>query len=179
MKSARFSVRRIRSVIVSLLLCGFFSAITATSFALTLTFASNSPPSGLKGDAETIYLEELEKAANGKITIKPFWAESLLKGTEIMKGIQDGIVDIGQINIAFEPRRLMRNSAMILITEGPVGYANRMAAFHRIYDEVPELNEEFAKFQQRVVYMYNLTSIGMCFFCGDLGLDPGQCGGIR
>lgn len=131
--------------------------------AVTLTFASNSPPSGLKGEAEKIFLEELEKASGGELSIKPFWAESLLKGKEILKGVENGIVDMGQINIAFSWKRLMRNSALLLTNEGPVNYSNKMKAFKRIYDEVPELNDEFGKYKQRIVYMYTLTAISTCF----------------
>lgn len=130
--------------------------------AVTLTFASNSPPSGLKGNAEKIFLEELEKAAGGKLTVKPFWAESLLKGKEILKGIENGIVDMGQVNIAFAWKRLMRNSSLLLIDEGPVKYTNKMRAFKRIYDEVPELTREFGKYKQHIVYLYTLTAVSTC-----------------
>jgi len=143
------------------LLC-LLSVPTFNAEAITLTFASNSPPSGLKGDAEKIFLEELEKASGGKLTIKPFWAESLLKGQEILKGINDGIVDMGQVNIAFDWKRLLQNSSLLLIDEGPVQYANKMKAFKRIYAEVPELTEEFGKFKQRIVYLYTLTAVGTC-----------------
>ncbi|MBU2649027.1 TRAP transporter substrate-binding protein DctP [bacterium] len=145
-----------------LFLIGIVSVSATTAEAVTLTFASNSPPSGLKGDAEKIFLEELEKAAGGELTIKPFWAESLLKGKEILKGVENGIVDMGQVNIAFSWKRLMRNSGLLLTNEGPVRYPNKMKTFKRIYAEVPELNEEFNKYKQQTVYMYTLTSISTC-----------------
>lgn len=142
-----------------------FILIVAASFtvnAVTLTFASNSPPSGLKGEAEKIFLEELEKAADGRLSIKPFWAESLLKGQEILKGVENGIVDMGQINIAFSWKRLMRNSGLLLTNVGPVEYNNKMKAFQRMYDEIPELEEEFGNFKQKIVYMYTLTNVSTC-----------------
>jgi TRAP-type C4-dicarboxylate transport system substrate-binding protein len=149
-------------VVITLFLLSMIMIHASETEAVTLTFASNSPPSGLKGDAETIFIEELEKASGGKITVKPFWAESLLKGKEILKGIENGIVDMGQVNIAFAWKRLMRNSGLLLTNEGPVQYSNKMKAFKRIYDEVPELSEEFKKYKQRTVYMYTLTSISTC-----------------
>lgn len=161
--STAYSFKRALGVLTAGLF--LFCTVSVTAFnaeAVTLTFASNSPPSGLKGSAEKIYLEELEKASGGKLTIKPFWAESLLKGKEILKGIENGIVDMGQVNIAFAWKRLMRNSSLLLTNEGPVEYTNKMRAFKRIYDEVPELTQEFDKYKQRIVYLYTLTAVSTC-----------------
>lgn len=131
--------------------------------ALTLTFATNTPPSNnMRGDAESIFIEELEKASGGKIKIKAFWAESLLKNKEILKGVADGIVDMGHVNIAHNPKRLVRNTAFILTNEGPTQYENKMRAFRRAYAEIPELTAEIRRFKQRTVYMYNTSAAGIC-----------------
>jgi len=159
MKNSHYLRKAIGTIATALFLFSLISISAATAEAVTLTFASNSPPSGLKGDAEKIFIEELEKAGKGKITVKPFWAESLLKGKEILKGIENGIVDMGQVNIAFAWKRLMRNSSLLLIADGPVQYRNKMKTFNRIYDEIPELKNEFKKYKQHTVYMYTLTNI--------------------
>ncbi len=100
-------------------LCGaaFFMS-PAMAEEITLTFATNSPPTGLKGDAETIFIEELEKASGGKIKVKPFWAESLLNINEMLKGISDGVVDMGYVNVAYYPKRLIRNSGILTARPG-------------------------------------------------------------
>ena len=159
MKNSHPFKKAIGFIATALFLLSIISVSATTIEAVTLTFASNSPPSGLKGDAEKIFIEELEKAGKGKIIVKAFWAESLLKGKEILKGIENGIVDMGQVNIAFAWKRLMRNSSLLLIADGPVQYRNKMKTFNRIYDEIPELKNEFKKYKQRTVYMYTLTNI--------------------
>jgi len=130
---------------------------------ITLTFATNNPPTGLKGDAEKIFIEELEKASNGKIKVKPFWAGSLLNIKEMLKGISDGIVDMGYVNVAYYPKKLTLNSGILLVDQGPVSYTNKINAFKRIYNEIPELKAEIEKFNQKIVYTYTMSPVGWCF----------------
>jgi len=146
--------------IFSLVIFGFNTALAKT---ITLTFATNNPPAGLKGDAEKIFIEELEKASNGQIKVKPFWAGSLLNIKEMLKGISDGIVDMGYVNVAYYPKKLTLNSGILLVDQGPVNYQNKINAFRRIYTEIPELKAEIEKFNQKIVYMYTMSPVGWCF----------------
>lgn len=146
--------------IFSLVIFGSSAALAET---VTLTFATNNPPAGLKGDAEKIFIEELEKASNGQIEVKPFWAGSLLNIKEMLKGISDGIVDMGYVNVAYYPKKLTLNSGILLVDQGPVSYQNKITAFKRIYTEIPELTAEIEKFNQKIVYMYTMSPVGWCF----------------
>lgn len=141
----------------------FLCSTSLMAKTITLTFATNNPPTGLKGDAEQIFIEELEKASNGMIKVKPFWAGSLLNIKEMLKGISDGIVDMGYVNVAYYPKKLTLNSGILLVDQGPVGYTNKINAFKRIYNEIPELTAEIEKFNQKIVYTYTMSPVGWCF----------------
>ena len=141
----------------------FLGSLPVMAKTVTLTFATNNPPAGLKGDAEKIFIEELEKASTGEIKVKPFWAGSLLNIKEMLKGISDGVVDMGYVNVAYYPKKLTLNSGILLVDKGPVSYSNKINAFKRIYTEIPELREEIEKYDQKIVYTYTMSPVGWCF----------------
>ena len=93
-----------------LILCVFVGASIASEETIKLTLADNTPPTGLRGEGVKLFLEEIEKQTNGRVQIDVFWAESLMKGKEILKGVKDGIVDIGFINTAYYPGQLVVDS---------------------------------------------------------------------
>ncbi|PIE66282.1 MAG: hypothetical protein CSA26_01170 [Desulfobacterales bacterium] len=119
------------------------------------TFATNCPENTMRGVAEKQFLEELEKLSNGQIKIMPYWAQSLVKGKEILKSVQDGVVDLGFINVNYYPKRLLLNGATGLMEQGPTTYENMIGVYNTIYEKVPELTEEFLKYKQRPVYIYS------------------------
>ena len=81
---------------------------------ITLTYATNTAPTGLRGVAEKMFVDEIEKQTNGEVKVRAFWGESLLKGKEILKGVQDGVADMGHVNINYYPKRLLLNSGIML-----------------------------------------------------------------
>ena len=42
--------------------------------AVTLTYASNGPEQSVRGYAEKLFLDEIEKQSNGQIKVTPFWS---------------------------------------------------------------------------------------------------------
>ncbi|WP_136799660.1 MULTISPECIES: TRAP transporter substrate-binding protein [Desulfosediminicola] len=140
-------------------LTAFCIAATSASMAYakkyTFTFATNAPENTMRGVAEKQFIEELESLSDGKIKVVPYWAESLVKGKEILKSVQDGVVDFGFININYYPNRLLLNGATGMLEEGPTQYENMIGVYEDIYATIPELNEEFLKYKQRPVYIYS------------------------
>lgn len=124
---------------------------------VTLNFATNTPPNNMRGEAESIFLEELDKASDGSISVVPYWGASLMEGREILGGVRDGVADIGFVNINYYPNQLLLNSAYNLFPKGPSTYDNITWAFDQMYETIPELNQEFADQNQRIVYKYGVT----------------------
>ena len=128
-------------------------AMTAAA-AETLTYATNTAPTGLRGAAEQGFLDALVEVSNGEITVVPYWGASVMQGDEILGGVSNGVADMGYININYYPNRLLLNGAFQLFPEGPESYADIISVYHTIYDQVPELSEEFANQGQRIIYIY-------------------------
>ncbi|WP_099826470.1 TRAP transporter substrate-binding protein [Oceaniglobus indicus] len=135
----------------------------AAAQSVTLSFATNTAPNNMRGEAETIFIEELQKASNGEINVVPYWGSSLMEGAEILGGVRDGVADMGFININYYPNQLLLNSAYNLFPKGPSTYENISWAFDQMYEQVPELSEEFAGQGQRIVYKYGVTPYAGAF----------------
>lgn len=138
---------------------------------VTLNFATNTPPNNMRGEAETIFLEELDKAAGGSISVVPYWGSSLMEGREILGGVRDGVADMGFVNINYYPNQLLLNSAYNLFPKGPSTYENITWAFDQMYETIPELNQEFADLNQRIVYKYGVTPYAGVFKSPVAGLE--------
>ena len=145
---------------VFLMIAGAASLANAKSY--TFTFATNCPENTMRGVAEKQFIEELEKLSNGQIKIMPYWAQSLVKGKEILKSVQDGVVDLGFVNINYYPKRLLLNGATGLLEQGPTSYENMVGVYHDIYKKNPELTAEFMKYNQRPVYIYSALPYSFC-----------------
>jgi TRAP-type C4-dicarboxylate transport system substrate-binding protein len=140
-----------------------FHAPEATSKTVTLTFATNALPDYLRGKAEQSFLAEIENQTKGELSFISHFDSALLKGEEILDGVGSGTVDLGHVNIAYYPKRLIINSAVYLIQRGPTQYDNIIWVYDRLYNELPMLKEEFAKFNQKIVYTYPVLPTAVCF----------------
>ena len=144
-----------------LILCVFVGASIASEETIKLTLADNTPPTGLRGEAVKLFLEEIEKHTNGRVQIDVFWAESLLKGKEILKGVKDGIVDIGFINTAYYPGQLVVNGSIVTFPRGPVQYDYIFEVNTRIIEEIPEFKLELQESNQKLLYYYPSTPMSV------------------
>jgi TRAP-type C4-dicarboxylate transport system substrate-binding protein len=140
-----------------------FHTPQATSKTVTLTFATNALPDYLRGKAEQSFLKEIENQTKGELSFISHFDSALLKGEEILGGVGSGTVDLGHVNIAYYPKRLIINSAVYLIQRGPTQYDNIVWVYDRLYNELPMLKEEFAKFNQKIVYTYPVLPTAVCF----------------
>ena len=140
-----------------------FSTSTVLAETIKLTYATNTAPTHLRGEAEKMFLEEIEKQSNGQVKINPFWGQSLLKGKEILKGVKDAVVDMGHVNANYYPKRLILNGSLGLIQQGPVKYNNKMWTYDSIFKEIPQLEEEFKKFNQKIIYYYSVLPLAIAF----------------
>ncbi|MBM9514028.1 TRAP transporter substrate-binding protein [Desulfogranum marinum] len=149
-----FSMKWLAALLLLSMVVGT-ACTNARAAAITLTFATNTAPVGLRGQAEKAFIDEVEHLSQGKIRITSFWKQSYLRDQELLEGIKDGSVDMGHVNINYYPKRLVVNSVMSLLQQGPYHYANRIWAYDTIYNKIPQLNAEFTKFNQKIIYTYS------------------------
>jgi len=125
--------------------------------AKTYRFASNATENSMRGKIEDLYLSEVERLSGGEIKIQRFWNQTLVKGKEILKSVQDGVADFGFINPAYYPKRLQLWNGIMLAEKGPAKSENMMGAYMDIYNQVPGIKDELAKYKQHMVFMYTGT----------------------
>ncbi|WP_342594342.1 TRAP transporter substrate-binding protein DctP [Salinicola lusitanus] len=144
----------ISAAAVSLAVSATVAMAPAPAAAETLTYATNTAPNGLRGAAEKGFLDALNEVSGGEIEVVPYWGASVMQGDEILGGVSNGVADMGYININYYPNRLLLNGAFQLFPEGPEDYADIMSVYHDVYDQVPQLREEFSQQGQHIIYIY-------------------------
>lgn len=155
MSMINLQYRRLMSAAtITLTLGGAAATVPSNAAAETLTYATNTAPNGLRGAAEKGFLDALSEVSGGEIEVVPYWGASVMQGDEILGGVSNGVADMGYININYYPNRLLLNGAFQLFPEGPESYADIMSVYHSVYNQVPELSEEFANQSQRIIYIY-------------------------
>lgn len=151
------------SLIATTLLLVLGACTTLCAETVWLSYATNTEPTGLRGLAEKAFLEEIERLGKGTIRIQPHWEQSFLKDKELLEGIRDGSVDMGHVNINYYPSRLVINGAITLFQRGPSRYQDRMWVYDTLYGEIPELCEEFSRYNQKVIYTYSVLPLAGAF----------------
>jgi TRAP-type C4-dicarboxylate transport system substrate-binding protein len=124
----------------------------------TFTFATHATPDSYRGSVEAGYLKEVERLTDGAVTFKIFWGSSYMQGNEILKGVQDGTVDSGIVNINFFPTQLLFSNALNTIQESIGSFAAVLRFFNRVYGELPELKAEFAKYDNEILSIYGVMN---------------------
>ena len=63
---------------------------------MTLQYSDHDPPGAMRtGFNKDVWLPEIEKQTGGEVKIQDFFGGALLGSKEILKGIGDGVTDLG------------------------------------------------------------------------------------
>ena len=151
------------SVIFAILLVtSMLMPIYADEKPITLTVADYKNPSDLTGKGLLVLQEEIEKKTNGMVKLKIYWSGSLLKGKEILRGVEDGIADMGNVNPNYYPNQLPIGGVFNVIPRGPAKYESQMMIYERVMEEVPAWEEEFLAHNQIPIYIYAMSDKAIC-----------------
>lgn len=158
------------------------TATTATADEITLRIASGHPPGVVyAGLMQTFFQAELQKRVAERtdhtINFVEGYSGSIVKVTEVLEGVQDGIVDIGGFCFCFEPSNLPLHAFQVMLPFGTMDPETSLKAAQEVYAEVPYLSDVFEdKFNQILLSRiadggYNL---GTSFEWNDLADLQGQ-----
>lgn len=131
-----------------------FSCLPQQSHATTLTYASNGAENTFRGEAEKLFLDEIEKQSNGKIKVTAFWSDTLVSAPEALKAVSDGVVDMAFINPLFYPKALPFWNAIALNPFGPTKGKDLIELYNKLYAEVPALKADLAKYNQFAAFIF-------------------------
>jgi TRAP-type C4-dicarboxylate transport system substrate-binding protein len=149
---------------------------------ITLRIGSGHPPGVVyAGLMQTYFQAELKKRVEERtdhtINFVEGYSGSIVKVTEVLEGVQDGIIDIGGFCFCFEPSNLPLHAFQVMMPFGTMDPVTSLKIANEVYAEVPYLTDVFPeKFNQILLSQiadggYNL---GTSFAWDDLADLQGQ-----
>lgn len=148
-------------IVLSILIWMFLSSnIFAKTVTLKLT--ENDPPTGFFGAYVNALAKEVEAKTNGEVKIEVYWAESLLKSKEIMKGVKDGVVDMGKVNANNYPQQMFANGIFSIFPQGPIKFENIYEVISSVYKKIPNFTEEIEGQNQKILGFRMLLPTSVC-----------------
>ncbi|MEM9221001.1 MAG: C4-dicarboxylate TRAP transporter substrate-binding protein [Pseudomonadota bacterium] len=157
-------------------------ATSAAADEITLRIGSGHPPGVVyAGLMQTYFQPEFKKRVEERtdhtINYVEGYSGSIVKVTEVLEGVQDGILDIGGYCFCFEPSNLPLHAFQVMLPFGTMNPEQSLKVAQDVYKEVPYLQNVFEeKFNQKLLSRiadggYNL---GTSFEWNDLAGLKGQ-----
>ena len=135
------------------------TALTTTAVQaeeITLRIGSGHPPgvvyAGLMIDYFQKELKErVEERTDHTLTIVEGYSGSIVKVTEVLEGVQDGILDIGGMCFCFEPSSLPLHAFQVMLPFGTMDPVQSLSIAQDVYKEVPYLTDVFEEEYNQVL----------------------------
>jgi len=147
---------------VTILIVSLVISVCAAEKTIILSLAEFNPPESESGRQSIIFQEELAEKTGGKVNLKIYWAGSLLGGKEILRGVQDGVADMGSINPNYYPNQLPISGVFNVIPKGPVKYESQIMVYEKVNEKVLAWEQEFLSHNQIPLYKYALSDKAIC-----------------
>jgi TRAP-type C4-dicarboxylate transport system substrate-binding protein len=101
------------------------------------------------------WADEISARSNGRVTVTPHYAQSLLPGTEALQGVGDGRAEVGWIGNFYHPAELPLSSVAELPFTAASGAA-LSAALNDMYTNYAPFREEYNKNNVHVLFVPSL-----------------------
>jgi TRAP-type C4-dicarboxylate transport system substrate-binding protein len=143
-------------------LAGFAASLclaAAPAFAedINLRIGSGHPPGVVyAGLMQSYFQPELKKRVEERtdhtISFVEGYSGSIVKVTEVLEGVQDGIIDIGGMCFCFEPSNLPLHAFQVMLPFGTMDPVTSLKIAQDVYAEVPFLQNVFEeKYNQKLL----------------------------
>lgn len=136
------------------LLLAVVLCFTSLSHAKTinLRYSDHDPPGGMRTNfVKDVFLKEIVAQTGGKVKIQDFWGGALMGSREILKGIGDGVTDMGFVYPGHYPGQLVSYSIFKLFPRGPSTFESMAWAYRKIFEEIPSFSAELKKSNQKTL----------------------------
>ncbi len=132
---------------------------TAPAFAddINLRIGSGHPPGVVyAGLMQSYFQPELKKRVEERtdhtINFVEGYSGSIVKVTEVLEGVQDGIIDIGGMCYCFEPSNLPLHAFQVMLPFGSMDPVTSLRVAQDVYAAVPHLQNVFEeKYNQKLL----------------------------
>ncbi|MEM9030840.1 MAG: C4-dicarboxylate TRAP transporter substrate-binding protein [Pseudomonadota bacterium] len=138
----------------ALALCLAAATVSARADTITLRIGSGHPPGVVYAGLMINYFQKefknrVEARTQHKINFVEGYSGSIVKVTEVLEGVQDGIIDIGGFCFCFEPSNLPLHAFQVMMPFGTMDPVQSLKIAQDVYKEVPYLTNVFTeKFNQ-------------------------------
>jgi TRAP-type C4-dicarboxylate transport system substrate-binding protein len=128
-----------------------------------INWADVGPPTGLRPTYMKKAAEEVERVTEGRVKIKFFWSQSLLKVKDVPSGIRDGFADAGWVGSVYHPSELPLLGCLTTFLYTPKGHDAYWLAKKgwELYDKFPPLHEELEKLNAKIWMLFVYPSYPM------------------
>ncbi|WP_153769004.1 C4-dicarboxylate TRAP transporter substrate-binding protein [Labrenzia sp. CE80] len=129
-------------------------ASTAMAEEITLRIGSGHPPGVVYAGLMQNYFQpelkrRVEERTDHTINFVEGYSGSIVKVTEVLEGVQDGIIDIGGFCYCFEPSNLPLHAFQVMLPFGTMDPETSLKSAQEVYEAVPYLSDVFEeKFNQ-------------------------------
>ena len=131
------------SAVVAALLC-MAGGVAAAD--LTLKYSDHDPLGGMRTQfVQDVWLPEIVAQSGDTIEVQDFWGGALLGSKEILKGISDGVTDMGFVFPGHYPNQLVAHSIFSMFPRGPETFENMAWFYRKAYEEVPAFEAELER----------------------------------
>jgi TRAP-type C4-dicarboxylate transport system substrate-binding protein len=132
------------------------SAVATVAMAdeITLRIGSGHPPGVVYAGLMLSYFQpelkkRIEERTDHTVNFVEGYSGSIVKVTEVLEGVQDGILDIGGFCYCFEPSNLPLHAFQVMMPFGTMDPEKSLKIAQEVYAEVPYLTDVFEdKFNQ-------------------------------
>ncbi len=127
---------------------------SAVAEEITLRIGSGHPPGVVYAGLMIDYFQpelkrRVEERTDHTINFVEGYSGSIVKVTEVLEGVQDGIIDIGGMCYCFEPSNLPLHAFQVMMPFGTMDPVQSLQIAQDVYAEVPYLTDVFPqKFNQ-------------------------------
>ena len=142
---SNLSVGQFTGLAVSLI-CTVVLGACSRSSGIALNYSDHDPLGGMRTQfVKEVWLPEIGNQSSGEIQVRDFWGGALLSSKEILKGVGDGVADIGMVYPGHYPRQLVAHSVFSLFPRGPTDFTDMIELYRRAYAEIPALADELRR----------------------------------
>lgn len=140
---------RTRMIIVFVFTAVFLFPGLGDAQTIKIRYSDHDPPGGMRPQfLKNVWFAEMVKQTGGKINIQDFWGGALLQSKEILRGIGDGVTDMGFVSTSHYPGELAAYQVFRLFPRGPSKFKNIAWLYRQVYEEIPEFKAELVKVNQ-------------------------------
>lgn len=110
---------------------------------IELSFAHSIPSTIPAAKVYIKWAENIFNKTDGRVKIDYYWSHSLLRDTELYRGVKSGVADMGVYYLGVDQGIFVGNSLMLL---GFLGYPSTIGArdiYSKLRNKFPELRKEF------------------------------------